>query len=167
MTLVQYKPWNAYALETWPTVPTTCVSSMMVSCGPDMPTPEPEIGIVGEVVCFSYIQSGDRRFALRRGLMPCLKQEGALWSCELDDLHIMGYGYSLEQAIKRFMEDFAVAYDGLVGKADEHLTADARQLRDALSDLVAQITPVEYGLDVDLQRRRASTAPGMCLCATQ
>jgi hypothetical protein len=99
--------------------------------------------------------------------MPCLKQEGALWSCEFDDLHLMGYGYSLEQAIKRFMNDFAVAYDGLVGKADDHLTTDARQLRDALSDLVAQITPVEYGLDVDLHRPRASTAVGMCLCATQ
>jgi hypothetical protein len=79
----------------------------------------------------------------------------------------MGYGNTREQAIQQFMDDFAVAYDGLVGKADEHLTADARELRDALSHLVAQITPVEYGLDVDLQRRRASTAVGMCLCATQ
>jgi hypothetical protein len=140
---------------------------MMVSCDPDMPTPKPEIGAVGDFVRFSYIQSGDRRFALRRELMPCLKQEGALWSCEFDDLHLMGYGYSLEQAIKRFMDDFVVAYDGLVGEADDHLTADARQLRDALSDLVVQITPVEYGLDVDLQRPRASTAAGMCLCATQ
>jgi hypothetical protein len=79
----------------------------------------------------------------------------------------MGYGYSLKQAIKRFMDDFAVAYDGLVGKADDNLTADARQLRDALSDLVAQITPVEYGLDVDLERRPAPMAPGICLCATR
>ena len=167
MILVQYKAWNPYAWETWPTEPTSCASSKMVSCGPDTPTPKPEIGLVGEFVRFSYIQSGDRRFALRRELLPCLKQEGALWSCEYDDLHLMGYGYSLEQAIKRFMDDFAVAYDGLVGKADDHLTADARQLRDALSNLVAQITPVEHGLDVDLQRRRASTSPGICLCATQ
>jgi hypothetical protein len=132
---------------------------MMVSC-------DPEIRLVGELVRFSYIQSGDRRFALRRELMPCLKQEGALWSCEFDDLHLVGYGYSLEEAIKRFMDDFAVAYDGLVGKADGHLTADARQLRDALSVLVMQVTPVEYGLDVDLQRWQASTSPGICLCAT-
>ena len=167
MTLVQYKAWSPYAWQTWPTEPTSCASSMIVSGDPDMPTPKPEIGPVGESVRFSCIQSADRRFALRRELLACLKQEGALWSCEFDDLHLMGYGYSLEQALKRFMDDFAVAYDGLVGKADHHLTADARQLREVLSDLVVQITPVEYGLDVDLQRRRESTAPGMRLCATQ
>ena len=97
--------------------------------------------------------------------MASLKQAGALWSCEFDDLHLMGYDYSPEQAIQRFMDDFAVAYDGLVGEADDHLTADARQLRDALSDLVVQVTPVEYGLDVDLEPRPASRSPGNCLCA--
>jgi len=96
-----------------------------------------------------------------------MKQEGDLWSCEFDELDIMGYGYSLEQAIKRFMDDFAVAYDGLVGETDDHLTKDAQQLRDALRDLVAQITPVKYGLDVGIQRRLASAAPGICFCATQ
>jgi len=167
MTLVHCKAWSRYARQTWPTEPTGCASRMRVSYDPDMPTPKPEIRAVGGFVRFSYIQSGDRRFTLRRELMPCLKREGALWSCEFDDLHLMGYGYSLEEAIKRFMDDFAVAYDGLVGEADDHLTADARQLRDALSDLIMQVTPVEYGLDVDLQRPRASTAVGMCLCATQ
>jgi hypothetical protein len=167
MTWVHYRTWNPHAWPAWPTEPISCASSIMVSCVPDTPTPEPEIRLAGDIVRFSYIQSGDRRFALRKELLPSLKQEGALWSCEFDDLHLMGYGYSLEQAMRRFMDDFAVAYDGLVGEADDHLTADARQLRDALSYLVVQVTPVEYGLDVDLQRRRASTVPGMCMCATQ
>jgi len=160
MTWVHYKTWNPHAWPPWPTEPTGCASGKMVSRDPDMPTPEPEM-----FARFSYIQSGDRRFALRRELMASLKQAGALWSCEFDDLHLMGYDYSPEQAIQRFMDDFAVAYDGLVGEADDHLTADARQLRDALSDLVVQVTPVEYGLDVDLEPRPASRSPGNCLCA--
>jgi len=161
MTLVNDKAWNPHVWRKWPTEPTGCASSKMVSRDPDTPMPKPEM-----FVRFSYIQGRDRRFALRRELMACLKQEGALWSCEFDDLHLMGYGYSLEEAIKRFMDDFAVAYDGLVGEADDHLTADARQLRDALSDLVVQVTPVEYGLDVDLEPRPASRSPDNCLCAT-
>ena len=171
MTLVQFKAWNPYAREKWPTEPTTeptsCASSMEVASAPDVPPPESEPVFVSGFIRFWYIQTGNRRFGLSNEMRPCLKQEGSLWSCEFDDLHLMGYGYSLEEAIKRFMDDFAVAYDGLVGEADDHLTADARQLRDALSDLVVQVTPVEYGLDVDLQRRLASTAPGICLCATQ
>lgn len=164
MTRLQYKTRNS---RTWGAWPSSCASSMEVASAPDVPPNEFEPVLVSEFIHFSYIQTGNRRFGLRRGLMPCLKLEGSLWSCEFDDLHLMGYGYSLEEAIKRFMEDFAVAYDGLVGKADDHLTADARQLRDALSDMVAQITPVEYGLDVDRQRRPASAPAGMCLCATQ
>ena len=161
MTWVHYKTWNPHAWPPWPTEPTGCASGKMVSRDPDMPTPEPEM-----FARFSYIQSGDRRFALRRELLPCLKQEGALWSCEFDDLHLMGYGYSPEQAIKRFMDDFAVAYDGLVNEEDDNLTEDARQMRDALRHLVARITPVEYGLDVDRQRGQTSMEPGMCLCST-
>ena len=79
----------------------------------------------------------------------------------------MGYGYSAEQAVKWFMDDFAVAYDGLVGKADDRLTADARQVRDALSDLVVRITRVGHGLDIDLQCWKVSAVPSMCLCATR
>ena len=50
----------------------------------------------------------------------------------------MGYGYSAEQAISRFQDDFAATYDGLINEPDDQLTKDARQLRDAIKDLVSQ-----------------------------
>lgn len=159
MTWHQYWRWRS-------TEPTICSSMLVVASAPEMPRPEPKTGPEGVSVRLPFIQGDNRRFVLRREVVPYLKQEGSLWSCELDDLHLMGYGYSREQAIQRFMNDFAVAYDGLVGKADDCLTADARQLRDALTALVAQITPVEQRVDVDL-RQRASSFSSMCSCATR
>jgi len=140
MTLVHYRARGPYAWEVRRTQPTSCASSMEVVSAPEVTPPESDSLFVRGFISFSYIQTGNRRFALSRELMPLLKQEGALWSCELEDLHIMGYGYTREQAIQQFMDDFVVTYDGLADKKDDQLTEDSRELRDAMRTLVARIT---------------------------
>jgi hypothetical protein len=61
----------------------------------------------------------------------------------------MGYGYTPEEAVARLMDDFAVAYDGLIDAEDDHLTRDAVDARDTLRALVGRVSTVEYDLDVD------------------
>jgi len=145
MTMLQYNVQTPISEDVRYTASSPCTSNMAVTSARSVPSPESEPRVVIQCVLFSHIESEGRRFALRRALMPCLKREGSLWSCELDDLRVMGYGPSREQSLGRFMDDFAATYDGLVDEADDHLTADSRQLRDALRALVVQVTPAVAG----------------------
>ena len=50
----------------------------------------------------------------------------------------LGYGKSKGAALEDWKEDFAAAYDGLIGESDEKLTKGARELRDKLASMVAK-----------------------------
>lgn len=121
----------------------------------DMPPAQPKIEVAGQVSIL-HIRSGDRQFALRKEVRPCLGVEESLWTCELGELHLLGFGRSPEEAVERFMDDFAATYDGLIDDEDEALTEDARRLRDALRSLIVAITPVESVRDVDPQQSRSA-----------
>ena len=87
------------------------------------------------------IIGADRVFRLRPPAVVSVARKDALWSCELEEPYVLGYGGSLEEAIDRFMIDFIASYDGLVGEKDEDLTQDARDWRDAFVGMVASVLP--------------------------
>lgn len=124
---------------------TSCSSSLDVAYAPRASRPEALAEWIAETAFLTYVQSGNRQFHLRRALAASIRKESGVWSCQEDHLGVMGYGDSREKALADFMEDFAVAYDGLVGKPDSLLTEDARELRDVLANMVARINPVESG----------------------
>lgn len=115
---------------------------MEVAFEPYTPAQETEPELIARFVVFLNVQSENRVFVLRKELTACLRQEDSLWTCEVESLYLMGYGYSAEQAISRFQDDFAATYDGLINEPDDQLTKDARQLRDAIKALVSK----EYSL---------------------
>jgi hypothetical protein len=83
-----------------------------------------------------------REIWLRETVEARLYWEDGLWTCELANLRVMGYGESQEAAIAAFMEDFLVTYDGLVHEDDASLTEDAKRVKLALKQLALERTPV-------------------------
>jgi len=148
MTLLQYEVPVAQEWEPWHTEATSCASNMEVASVPESPGMESESQLMAGLIGLQRVHSTGRVFLLQRELVAYLKREGPVWGCEVDELHLMGYGYSIEQAIRGLMEDFAASYDGLAHEPDHALTEDARQLRDAIVPLV---TRVLYERDVRLQ----------------
>ena len=94
------------------------------------------------LVLLDEIWSSDRVLKLREAVQAHMYWADELWTCELESLRIMGYGESKEHAIAAFLEDFFVAYDGLVQEEDSSLTVDARLAKRALRDLVLASVPV-------------------------
>ena len=162
MTLLQYDMLGSRYWDSWRAESTSCASSMEVACAQDVGQASPEPRMV-----LSFIQSGKRRFVLREGIGVNLNWDGALWVCEFDDLHLMGYGYTREQAVTRFMEDFAVTYDGLVGAANDDLTEDAIEARDKLIALVGRVTDAGDNLDVDYDTRCRRVVSSVSLFTTR
>lgn len=150
MTLLQYGPLAAQEQEWEPlyTQATSCASSIEVASVPESTGRELESQSFPGLIGLQGIESSGRVFMLRKGLVAHLMREGSVWSCQVADLHLMGYGYSVQQAVSGLMEDFAASYDGLTHEPDHALTEDARQLRDAIVRLV---TRVVHGTDVPLQ----------------
>jgi len=78
-----------------------------------------------------------RRLTLRRTLTLTLERVSRWWTVKATDLpSVLGAYQSRDGAVRDWMHDFIVAYDGLVGELDEHLTKDAISLRDRLASLV-------------------------------
>ena len=94
----------------------------------------------------------DRVMCLRETVEARLYWDDGLWTCELPDLRVMGCGESQELAIAAFMEDFFVAYDGLVHQDDSSLAEDAKRVKIALKQLVLERVPV---LKIEPRRRLA------------
>jgi len=101
------------------------------------------------LVLLDEIWSSDRVLKLRETVQAQLYWADELWTCELENLRIIGFGESKEQAISVFFEDFFATYDGLVHEDDSSLTGDAKLAKRALQKLVLASAPVcdmEYGL---------------------
>ncbi len=143
MTLLDFQTNDSYLWEVANPEPTACSSDMQIVGAPyDRGTMGESLGMTTHIA-ITYVQSGVRRFMLRKELRPDLIREGSLWSCELDELHLMGYAPTHQEAIQAFMDDFAATYDGLADEADDDLTLDARDLRDAIVGLVATVVPLD------------------------
>ena len=143
MTLVDLETTTGYTWGPRPSEPTDCSSDMQVVMAAEDHELAHKPSGPAERVAVACIQSGSRRFMLRHELRPVLTREGSLWSCELDELRLMGYGYARREAIQTFMDDFAATYDGLIHERDSDLTLDAKELRDGIAGLVAAVERLE------------------------
>jgi len=93
-------------------------------------------------VLLDGIWSADRFLRLRESVSAHLYWEDGLWTCDCEDICVMGYGESQEAAIAAFMEDFFATYDGLVHEDDSSLTEDAKSVKKAMRRLVLASVPI-------------------------
>jgi len=106
-----------------------------------------------ERIRLGFVKGGQRTYRLRREIEVILEQAFVdAWVCRCDALPAMGYGDSGSEALQNFMDDLVSSYEVLVGKNDEELTGDARDLRDRLAALMA----IGYPSAVAQRRLRAS-----------
>ncbi len=93
---------------------------------------------IAELCYFSLseIQSGNRLFRLREPIVVNLERHDELWVCEYEPLGLLGHGSSDGDALQALMDDFVVAYDGLVQEDDDRLTPGAQLLKEKLGEIV-------------------------------
>jgi hypothetical protein len=113
-----------------------CASSLGEKAGEGRSSLTTGMGRQPRLLLLDTILSADRVLMLRERVKAHLYWEDGLWTCELANLRIMGYGETQERAIAAFFEDFIATYDGLVYEDDSSLTRDARLAKQAIRQLV-------------------------------
>jgi hypothetical protein len=113
-----------------------CASSLGEKAGEGRSSITTGMGRQPKFLLLDTICSPDRVLTLREMVKAHLYWVDDLWTCELANLRIMGYGETQERAIAAFFEDFIATYEGLVYEDDSSLTLDARLAKQAMRQLV-------------------------------
>jgi hypothetical protein len=69
-----------------------------------------------------------------------LFMEDDLWNCQSEELSILAFGTTVEEAIKSFSEDFLTVWDVIAESPDEDLTVEAQRVKNAMRKLVVSVT---------------------------
>jgi hypothetical protein len=85
------------------------------------------------------LQDGANIFHLRTPIQVEVAEEDGLWHCESASLGIVAAGPSREDALRSFIEDFAVLWEEIAQAPDAELTGDAIRLKYALRDIVESV----------------------------
>lgn len=92
---------------------------------------------------WTRIDYGNRRFLLNEQIQIRQAYTDGVWSCEFEPLGILAFGLSRRKAVTDFKTDFAACWDDIVKEHDDKLTADARQLKERLTQLVKDVRNIE------------------------
>jgi hypothetical protein len=82
-----------------------------------------------------------RRFYLREPIDLTIERKGPYWFIGYEPLGIKGYGRDEQEALQSFADVFSATWDGYAAESTRKLSADARELKQRLLHLVAEIGP--------------------------
>jgi hypothetical protein len=83
-----------------------------------------------------------RRFCLRERIEIAVDLRDNLWIHEYEPLGITALGHSRAESLNAFRLDFAACWDSIAQEDEKNLTADARQLKAKLLQLVERVEDV-------------------------
>ena len=82
---------------------------------------------------------GDKKYILKESVAGKLLYRNNLWVYELEEYGLYSYSYDRREALIGLHEDFAFQCDDFLGEADENLTQEAREIRDAIKSNLLKI----------------------------
>jgi hypothetical protein len=88
------------------------------------------------------VSYGDRVFRLRRAIEIKVDFHEGLWVHEFEPLFLLAYAPTRSESLDALRQHFAAAWDEIALEDDAHLTADARDLKQRLLDVVERVDPL-------------------------
>jgi hypothetical protein len=82
---------------------------------------------------------GNRSFVLHKPIQIRIDCQDGIWIHEYEPLGILSYAPSRAESLDAFRMDFAACWDLVAQESDEKLTADARELKRKLLNLVKKV----------------------------
>lgn len=65
--------------------------------------------------------------------------EDGLWNCENQELSILSFGSTVQEAVDSFSEDFLALWDVIAQSPDESLTVEAQKVKRMMRKLVSSV----------------------------
>jgi hypothetical protein len=110
-------------------------SNVEVRVPPSSPCPR----LSKYLIKLNEVRFGGTVFELKQMIQVALYQEDSVWYCENEELAILAFGDTAEQAVHSFCEDFSVLWEEIAVAPDDSLTSDAQKVKQNLRSVVKSV----------------------------
>jgi hypothetical protein len=69
-----------------------------------------------------------------------LFMDDGMWNCQNQELSILAFGPTVDEAVESFSEDFLTLWNVIANSPDEELTVEAQRVKNVMRNMVASIT---------------------------